>query len=278
MSALLEAKRAQYAFLCQRCASDSRSVGQHIVGSVGTESICSWCSVSLTQVAYTGDVLDPFIGEAGQMTCSSSLTLDLARRHIWDVNGYYREFGVDPHVSKAELRQAYQDSSQDDRLTYIATVLLNDENRITYDLLPIGSLWFDPFLAASVLEEVLAEAGGQDIPEEGEQSAREAIAERLDQPITVSQTSYRSHNSRGWGHYTWHIGPRGWLMSRWRFMLSLAAKELGVVIPDLMVGVMRGDSPWVVHRLSAGRTIFFLEVDAVCSTDMARAAILHATA
>ena len=273
MSALLEARKEKFAFICDRCASDSKAIGQHIVGGVGTDSICSWCASSLTQVAYTDDVLEPFVGQHGQMTCSSSLVLDLGRRHIWDVNGYYRELGVEPHAPKAELRRAYQASVQDDRLTYIAKVLLNDETRIQYDLLKIGQLWFDPWLSARVREEMLDEVQGRDIAEEGEVTVRQDLLEREDQPINISPVE-ETWSPSGWGHYTWHIGPRDWLMARWRLMLSLAAQELGRTIPDLMVGVMRGEQPWAVYRLSAGRTIFFLEEHAVASTELARAAIV----
>lgn len=276
MSALLEAKKQQFAFVCDRCASDSKSIGQYIVGGVGTDSICSWCAASLTQVAYTGAVLEPFIGQPGQMTSSSSLTIELSRRFIYDVNGYYRELGVSPHCSKAELRQAYQESAQDDRLTYIAKILLDHETRIQYDLLKIGQLWFDPWLSARVREEMLDEVQGQDIAEEGETTVRQDLLEREDHPVSLSPEPEQWRPS-AWGHYTWHIGPRPWLMSRWRLMLSLAAQDLGVVLPDLMVGVMRGEGAWAVHHISAGRTIFFLEVDAVASTELARAAIVHAT-
>jgi hypothetical protein len=273
MSALLEAKKQQFAFVCNRCASDSKSIGQYIVGGVGTDSICSWCAASLTSIAYTDDVLEPFIGQHGQMTSSSSLTIELSRRFIYDVNGYYRELGVSPHASKAELRQAYQESIQDDRLTYIAKVLLDNETRIQYDLLKIGQLWFDPWLSARVREEMLDEVQGQDIAEEGEVTVRQDLLEREDQPINISPAE-ETWSPSAWGHYTWHIGPRTWLMARWRLMLSLAARELGMTIPDLMVGVMRGEQPWAVYRLSAGRTIFFLEEHAVASTELARAAIV----
>lgn len=63
-------------------------------------------------------------------------------------------------------------------------------------------------------------------------------------------------------------------MARWRLMLSLAAQELGVTIPDLMVGVMRVSSPGPFYQLSAGRTIFFIEEHAVASTELARSAIV----
>lgn len=273
MSALMDAKKSQFAFICDRCASDSKAISQHIVGGVGTDSICSWCSRSLTQVAYTGEVLDPFIGQHGQMTSSSSLALDLSRRHVWDVNGYYRELGVSPHATKAELRRAYQESSQNDRLTYIAKTLLDHETRIQYDLLKVGQLWFDPWLSARVREEMLDEVQGQDIAEEGEVTVRQDLLEREDHPINISPVE-DPWSPSGWGHYTWHIGPRDWLMSRWRLMLSLAARELGMTIPDLMVGVMRGEQPWAVYQLSAGRTIFFLEEHAVASTELARSAIV----
>lgn len=206
MSALLEAKKQQFAFVCDRCASDSKSIGQHMVGGVGTDSICSWCAASLTQIAYTGDVLEPFIGQHGQMTSSSSLTIELSRRFIYDVNGYYAEL-ASPHATKAEVRRAYQESSQNDRLTYIAKTLLDHETRIQYDLLKVGQLWFDPWLSAGVREEMLDEVQGQDIAEEGGVTVRQDLLEREDQPITISPVE-ESWSPSAWGHYTWHIGPR----------------------------------------------------------------------
>ena len=106
-----------------------------------------------------------------------------------------------------------------------------------------------------------------------EDRSRQDLLEREDHPINISPVE-DPWTPSGWGHYTWHIGPRDWLMARWRLMLSLAAQELGVTIPDLMVGVMRGEQPWAVYQLSAGRTIFFIEEHAVASTELARAAIV----
>lgn len=278
MNALLAAKRADTAFLCATCASDARGVGQYIVGGVGTDCICSWCRRSMTQVAYGGEVLEPLLAQHGEMTFSTSLVLDVPTRVIWDVNGYYRELGVDPHAPKAELRRAYQASVQDDRLTYIAKILLNDHTRREYDLLQLGQLWFDPWLAARVREEVLDAVQGNDITEqdveEGTRTVRQEIHSREDQPVDLRPNPDHGLNHlTGWGHYGWKVGPREWLMARWRLMLALAARDLGVRLERAMTGVMRSPDPVGFQKTHSG-TIFFIELDTIATIELATSVIV----
>lgn len=278
MSALLAAKKADHAFICRSCADDARGVGQHLVGAVGTDCICSWCRRGMTQVAYTGAVLEPMLVEHGQMAFSASLVVDVARRVIWDVNGYYRELGADPHAPKSVLRRAYQDSIQDDRLTYIAKILLNDSTRVEYDLLQPGQLWFDPWLAARVREEVLDAVQGSDITEqdveEGTRTVRQEIHSREDQPVDLRPSPDHGLNHwTGWGHYGWLVGPRGWLMARWRLMLALAARDLGVRLERAMVGVMRSPDPVGFQKTHSG-TIFFIEMDTIATIELAASVIV----
>lgn len=277
MSALMDAKKSQVAFLCEGCITDARAVGQYIVGGVGTDCICSWCRRGLTQIAYTGAVLEPLLAQHGQMTFSASLVLDLPRRVIWDVNRYYAELGVDPHVPKAELRRAYQDSVQDPRSTYIAKILLNDETRREYDALQVGQLWFDPWLAARVRDEVLADTIGNDLTEQdvedGTRTVRQEIHSREDQPVDLRPNAHGLNWNNGWGHYGWKVGQRDWLMARWRLMLALAARDLGVRLERAMVGVMRSADPVGFQKTHSG-TIFFIEVDTIATIELAASVIV----
>jgi hypothetical protein len=277
-NALLNARRTDTAFVCDRCASDAKAIGQWGVGSVGTDSICQWCSSAITQVVYTGQVMEPYVGQHGQMTCSTNLALEPARRFIWDVNGYYRELGVDPHCSKAELREAYQAQGlDDDRLTYIAKVLLNDETRIQYDLLPIGQLWLDPLLTAVIRERILEDIEGTPITEEDleTQTMRKDLLAREGHPVDLSPHDEPWRPS-GYGHYCYKVGPRDWLMVRWRSLLAQAATELNLHTKDLMVGVMRHAEPVGVYDLRDGRQIVFLEEHAFATIELARAAMVLA--
>jgi len=283
MNALMSSKKSGVVFICNECAADARAIGQWGVGSVGTDSICSWCKANLTQVAYLAAADAPFIGHSGVMTCSTSTTMELSRIFIYDVNRYYHSLGVDPHCTKAELRRAYQESGLDDvRLTAIAKVLLNDETRLEYDLLKIGQLWFDAELAAVVRDSMLAESEGSDISEPEAETMRKDVLAKEGRPVDLTHqdvTEYLEH-PRGWGHYCWRIGPRDWLMGRWRALLCKAATDLGITLPyGLQVGVMRtheAGAAYGVADLSVGRSIIFLREDVLATYELACEAVLCA--
>lgn len=280
MSALLDAKKSDVIFICGRCADDA-PVGRWVVGAVGTDCICSWCKANLTQVAYRSDADSPFVGHSGTMVSSPCTALELSRRFIWDVNGYYRSLGVDPHASKEELRRAYQERGSDDpRLTYIAKVLLNDATRLEYDLLQVGQLWFDPLLASVVRERLLEESQGTpDIDDPEARTMRKDLLQREDHPIDLLPGIEHASRSQ-WGHYCWRIGPRSWLMGRWRAFLAKAITDLGITLRfGLMVGVMRsGEHPFAVADISGGRSIIFLGEDVLATYELACEAVICAAA
>jgi len=268
-------------FLCDTCASDAKVTGAELVGTLGLDSLCSWCG-QLASTVYTAKVLEPLLGQYGQMAASWSLDLDLVNRVIWDVNGYYRELGVDPHAPRETLREAYRARGRhDDRLTYIAKVLLNRETRREYDALQIGQLWFDPWLSAVVRDAVLDDAvpSSEPDPPEREAAVRQELRDREDHPVDLRPSAQETSNVMAewdahWGHYTLCIGPRAWLMARWRLMLAIAARSLGVRIPGVLkVGVMRSEESWQVVVQRSG-PIFFLNVDVVATTELAEAAIV----
>src|SRR5690348_4532650 len=73
---------------------------------------------------------------------STSMALVPVERVCHDVNGYYRELGVDWRATRKELLQAYlaKDGQSDVRLTYVFKQLLNPQVREAYDKSPKGEL------------------------------------------------------------------------------------------------------------------------------------------
>ena len=94
---------------------------------------------------------DPFIQGSGPPECSTCTDLARVTEYIFDVNGYYRDLGVDPNTkprpSRADLRHAYfdRDGMSSERLTYVMKMLLSPEIRAFYDSIPLGQRYFDMY-------------------------------------------------------------------------------------------------------------------------------------
>lgn len=97
---------------------------------------------------------------AGATVVSSSKELEPFPSVCWDVNGYYRELGVDWKATKKELMEAYQstDGPNDARLTYVFRQLIQKEVREEYDRMPFGSVFMDDYVQAEILSSAKKEA------------------------------------------------------------------------------------------------------------------------
>lgn len=87
----------------------------------------------------------------GPATCSTCTSLVRQPEFIADVNGYYRDLGVDPRASRVQIKRAYLARGTGDvRLTFVVKQLLDPVVRRAYDLTPLGHVFFDRYVLASV--------------------------------------------------------------------------------------------------------------------------------
>lgn len=117
--------------------------------------------VTATSRAWLTATMDePHLVGWGPVEFSTSLEVMPFLRIVWDVNGYYRELGVSPDVTRREIREAYQKKRgwRSPRLTFIMTQLLDLDIRDRYDRSPIGSMFIDEyvetFLRAKAAQEI----------------------------------------------------------------------------------------------------------------------------
>lgn len=98
----------------------------------------------------------------GPPECTSCTALSVLPLAIFDVNGYYRELGVNPRATRAELRRAYhakvgeqQSGADAARLTYILSQLLQPDVRFAYDCTPLGELFEDRYVLEAIKRQML---------------------------------------------------------------------------------------------------------------------------
>lgn len=245
-------------FLCSSCLNGAPWAGGHLVGYPGCDGICDWCG-SLAQQVVGDGVNEPQVGQWGPFEWSPSLTIEVYRPFVWDVNRYYHDLGVPTDATRRQIKEAYQARGlDDDRLTHIVKVLLDPERRATYDSLQPGDFLFDKYLRAVVQQRVLDDAGSWVDPtdEEMMEHARtlmEDLDRRMNRPVSEGPvdkdalSDQNPLNQSAWGYYIWRMGgSHEYRMARWRCELALAMREQGVV-RHLRVGIARGlDAPWVI--------------------------------
>jgi hypothetical protein len=266
--ALLKAERGT-TFLCNRCLNNAPFTGQFLVGYPGCDGICNWCG-SLAQTVCASEVNEPQVGAYGPFEFSMSVTVEVYRPHVWDVNRYYADLGVATDATRKEIRHRYQavEGWASDRLTYIVKVLLDPERRAVYDAIQPGDFYFDKYLRRAVEERVLEDSGAWDTDDlpEGE-SLREDLDRRMDRPVSQAAdevvdkdalSRQTALNQSRWGYYRWRTGCSGEsVLGKWRCLLALAAREMGVT-PTLRVGLAGHLSgPWTVQPIGH-RPVAFL--------------------
>lgn len=102
----------------------------------------------------------PVVRGDGPLTCSTETALSVVPAYIFDVNGYYRDLGVDPRASIKEIREAYfeRDGMNSERLTYIVKQLRNPAIRHEYDRLTLGEIYVDKYVQEELHRRTLDKA------------------------------------------------------------------------------------------------------------------------
>lgn len=209
----------------------------------------------------------------GPLAWSTSTALVLVENPCWDVNGYYRELGVDWRATRKELREAYAalDGQSSTRLTYIFKQLLNPKTREAYDRMPKGQTFLDSYTDEQLKRRAHRESGrraaqGQLIsPEQvldewgyavlGEDEVDSVSPIRKDQ-INPGTTPWE------YSFYAWKTSsylPDEDRLRRWQELLSTAATRHGER-PEMIIGATAlSDQPFMLENVNGSTVVFFSE-------------------
>lgn len=253
-------------------------------------------SVSFTHFAPRLYVDDrPALMGSGPAECSSCTQLSVVPLNIYDVNGYYRELGVDPRATRKQLREAYQakDGQSSPRLTYILKQLLNPAIRFAYDCTPLGEAFLDRYVEEMVkrriktrvsermqsLHDLGVDLDGIDVGSLEDDAASEmGFGLKDDTPDeTVDADPPEGEDDASpakfeYSYYLWKTRSRQDLcptdrLVKWqRFLVSALARE-GVTL-NFAVGLHGEPYPWVEATVGY-RRVFFLSVQEEPTEDLA---------
>lgn len=108
---------------------------------------------------YRSMTTEPFLSGDGPPECSTSTALVCTPEWIWDTNGYYRDLGVSPSATRAQLRMAYYalNGQGSVRLTYVIKQLLDPEVRYHYDRVRLGEVFIDRYVMDAMRRRVQRE-------------------------------------------------------------------------------------------------------------------------
>ena len=177
----------------------------------------------------TFDPERPVLVGLGPVEFSTSVELEPWPSIIWDTNLYYRDLGVHPKSSRTEIRQAYVDldGEASTRLTMIARTLLNPRRRLKYDLVPLGSLFFDDQIEDKMRRDKAAEAGqaraaGEEVDSEELNRQIDEVRRKIEEnPLPVFEDRYL------WSYYLWRSQHNDTdLLDRWRSGIVRSLSEM----------------------------------------------------
>lgn len=203
---------------------------------------------------------------------STSMALVPVERVCHDVNGYYRELGVDWRATKKELREAYQalDGQSSTRLTYIFKQLLDPLIREAYDRTPKGEFFLDDYTE-------------EDLKRRAHQEAA-ARSQRLGQPVTSDEVlddwgyvslddeevdnvkaigkDQRRRKAQSWdySYYAWKT--KSFVqdearLQEWQALLASVASRQGSH-PEMGIGVTSmSDQPYMMDYVHERPVLFF---------------------
>lgn len=205
----------------------------------------------------------PVLVGIGPVEFATTLALEAFPAIIWDVNGYYRDLGLNPKSSRREIKARYQQLQGDAsvRLTMIASVLLNAAERLRYDTTPLGELYPDAEIEALIRERLTDAVKGK--PQVDGESYAPTISEIIERKrdsrdVELTPAPKRDH----WSYYQLgtqiHDPER---LARWRAFLSQVCYGDPHEKPRrLSVGYMVGEEECRVETVGY-RTVFFLNVE-----------------
>lgn len=210
---------------------------------------------------------------------STSMSLVPVERVCHDVNGYYRELGVDWRATRKELREAYvaRDGQSSPRLTYVFKQLLDPLIREAYDRTPKGEVFLDDYTEEDLRARAAREASERSL--------------RLGQPVTSDEVlddwgysvlddeevdivkamgnDQKRRRAEEWNYsyYAWQT--RDFVqdearLQEWQRLLSEEAVRRGIT-PHMAIGVTSGlelSVQPVILEYVAGKPVLFFHTDA----------------
>ena len=223
----------------------------------------------------------PLLVGDGPATFSTCTALDRRGGWVWDTNRYYADLGVATSASRAQIRIAYAAGPGTARRTFLAKQLLNRTVRRSYDLTPLGEVFYDRYVdAAWRRAQILARAGqGPDVPDGRPENELPDLLdnEPVSDDTSPSKSSNASPDPWRYAHYLW--GTETVDPERLRTWQDLLVRALGQdkKIWHLAVG-LTGDHQHPVQVASVGfRTVAFLRHDQRPTDALAQqvASLLH---
>lgn len=212
----------------------------------------------------------------GPARWSTSMALVPVTRVCHDVNGYYRELGVDWRATRKELMQAYmaKDGQSSVRLTYVFKQLLDPLIREAYDKSPKGEPFLDDYTQDDLKRRAHVEAArrsnlGQTVTPDEVLDEMGYVSlddeEGVDTVRANRQDSSQSKARQGWrySYYAWQTREFVQNESRlqeWQELLSQASGLVGSTA-EIAIGVTSvlglSDPPFMIEVVGGNPVIFF---------------------
>lgn len=203
---------------------------------------------------------------------STSMALVPVVRVCHDVNGYYRELGVDWRATRKELREAYValDGPNDARLTYVFKQLLDPLVRESYDRAMKGEIFLDDYTEEDLKAKAAREAASRSQRLGKPVSSDDVLDdwgyvslddEEVDSVKAVRQDR-RRRRAQEWNYsyYAWRT--RSFVqdearLQEWQNLLSAEASRRGSH-PEMGIGVTSvSDQPYMMDYVHERPVLFF---------------------
>ena len=203
--------------------------------------LAGWIEDELLARSYDSE--RPCLVGYGPTEFSTSLALEPYPSIIWDTNRYYADLGVSPRASRVEIRRRYQElgGPNNVRLTAIVKTLFNPQERLRYDLTPLGSFFIDEEMreaARALLLQQDAQLSSLDTREGFHRSINDEVEmvlelERVEQENILRMTARHGY----WSYYVWGVTGINPFFAQWRATLAKEVSELMKNPPRLAMGI-----------------------------------------
>jgi hypothetical protein len=211
----------------------------------------------------------------GPLSWSTSTALVHVGRICHDVNGYYRDLGVEWTATRRELAEAYmaKGGMGSVRLTYVFKQLLNSKTREAYDRTPKGETFPDDYTDEQLRLERKARKAAARRRIQGEAVSVEDVLDEMgytvltdDEVDSVSPIGKDQSNRRAepweYSYYAWKTSsylPDVSRLQRWQELLSTAATRYGER-PEMIIGTTAlSDQPFMLENVNGSPVVFFSE-------------------
>lgn len=276
-----------------------------VTGSTSTGTTSTYVRMP----TYTQQPRDenPLVQGSGPITCSTSRAIAKRPLMVWDVNGYYRAFGIDfPYrPTRKEIRAGWLKADPgagrgmptDERLIYIFKQLLDPVIRAAYDECPFGSRFLDKYVEAEIRRKAIDEAQrrmmaeGLDMTEDVVERYQSKVYEEMgvefddtpedaidNDPLELEDPKRPAKFE--YAFYIWRLGRPGTdqesrAVAEWQTLIVKALADRGEENLQIAVGLFsRTQHRFVLAKIGQQRlNVFFLNVSEFPSVSLAEMAV-----